>query len=106
MKKHISPFAFLFIAGYALVGILLFLYSYTQVDLGLTLTNVSIWRSIQTWFQHIGYFDRPLSTGIFVFLILALFVLYWRVLKAVKSQKLHSKELWSVIAVLVLATVF
>lgn len=106
MKKHISPLGWIFVAAYALVGVLLFAYSYTQVDLALTLTNVSIWRSIQTWFQHIGYFDRPLSTGMFVGLILSLFVLYAFVLKMVKNQKLHGREVWTIIAVLVLATVF
>lgn len=90
--------------GYALVGALLLAYSYTQVDLGLTLTNASIWRVIQTWFQQIGYFNRPLSTKIFVGLIVFLFVLYGYILKAVKDKKLTSKELWICVGAIVATT--
>ena len=104
MKKYISLFGWKFAVGYTVVGIALLGYSYTQVDLGLTLTSASISRSVQTWFQHIGYFDRPLSTAIFLFLILVLFVLYGWILKATRDKKLTRKELWISIAAIVLTT--
>ena len=104
MKKNISLIGWNFAIGYTLVGIALLGYSYTQVDLGLTLTTASVARSIQTWFQHIGYFNRPLSTAIFLFLIFVLFVLYGSILKAIKDKKLTRKELWISIAIIVLTT--
>lgn len=60
----------------SVVGLLLFLYSYTQVDLALTLTQASIWQSIQKGFQYVGYFNRPLSTFFYLVLIGLLFVKY------------------------------
>ena len=104
MKKYISMMGWKFAVGYTMVGIALLGYSYTQVDLGLTLTKASIARSIQTWFQHIGYFDRPLSTAIFLLLIFALFVLYGCILKAIKDKKLTGTEIWISIATIVLTT--
>ena len=106
MKKHISKLGLVFLIGYALVGALLLGYSYTQVDLGLTLTNASIARSIQTWFQHIGYFDRPLSTGIFISLMVVLFVLYGTIVKVIHDKKLTAKEVWICIGALVVTTIF
>jgi hypothetical protein len=76
MKKIAYRNIRLLLGGYFLISLALFLYSYTQVDLALTIANVSVWQSLQTWFQRIGYFNRPLSAGIFVTLILALAGLY------------------------------
>lgn len=39
----------------------LFFYSLTQVDLNLTLTRINLAFAVQDFFQHIGYFERPLS---------------------------------------------
>jgi len=105
MKKHISKAGFVFLTLYAVVGVLLFGYSYTQVDLGLTLTNASIWRLIQTWFQHIGYFDRPLSTGIFLGILCMLFLLYGWIVKAVHDKKLTGKEIWICISALTITAI-
>lgn len=105
MKKHISTVGFAFLASYAVIGILLLGYSYTQVDLGLTIMNASIWHSIQTWFQHIGYFDRPLSTGIFLGILFILFLLYGLLVKAVHDKKLTGKEVWICLGAVVATTV-
>ena len=42
--------------GYLLTIVGLFFYSFTQVDLNLTLSEWSVWQVIQKYFQHIGYF--------------------------------------------------
>lgn len=85
-KKLFLP---LWIAG----GILLFLYSYTQVDLSLTLSQASIFQTIQKGFQYIGWFNRPLSSLLYIALIAILFVLYLWTLKSVSQEKISRKTL-------------
>ncbi len=71
----------LFIA-YFFGAIALFLFSYTQVDLSLTLSRSSIYQTIEKVFQHIGYYNRPLATGIFVGLVALFFAFYYWALRA------------------------
>lgn len=77
----------------------LFLYSFTQVDLSLTLSQVSIWQVIQKSFQQIGWFNRPLSTLLFVCIITAMFSYYIWFLKKVWRKQIKIKEVWILIAV-------
>lgn len=84
----------LFIVLYFLIAILLFLYSFTQIDLGLTLTRMSIWADIQKNFQYIGYFNRPLSTMLYVGILVLLFVYYFFFLFLAKKKKLQEKTFW------------
>lgn len=83
--------------GYFLVIISLFLYSFTQVDLGLTLTRLSIWQEAQRFFQHIGYFQRPLSAELYIGILTLLFVFYFFFLSFVKKNLISKKQLWTVI---------
>lgn len=62
--------------GYIGAAISLFLYSYTQVDLSLTLSRLSIYQTIEKSFQYVGYYQRPLSTALFIALVVIFFVLY------------------------------
>lgn len=78
----------------------LFLFSFTQIDLGLTLTRVSFWQPIQRGFQQIGYFQRPLSTFLFISLVILLSTLYFYLVKSVSQKILKRRDFW----VLVLAT--
>lgn len=82
---------------YALVGMLFFCYSYTQVDLGMTLSRVSIWQSIQKQFQYIGFFNRPLSTQVFVLLTSAYFIMYFWILRGIQKRRISAKTVWSII---------
>jgi len=77
--------------------ILLFLYSFTQVDLGLTLSRVSIASEIQKSFQYIGYFNRPLSSAFFLAVVVALFMGYAILLKAAYEKKINRKNIWILI---------
>jgi len=79
------------------VAILLFLYSYTQVDLSLTLSQFSIWQVIQKQFQYIGWFDRPLSTYIYIGIISFLTLLYGLTIWLVSKNKIDKKTLWMII---------
>lgn len=82
------------IGGYLLTVIGLFLYSYTQVDLNLTLSQWSIWKTIQTSFQYIGWFNRPLSTLIYLIILLLLTVCYLLFLWNIKRGLLLARHFW------------
>jgi hypothetical protein len=81
----------------------LFFYSYTQVDLNLTLSEWSVWQIAQKFFQHIGYFQRPLSTFFYVVIILLLYLFYFLFLRLAKIGKIRG--IWGlVIATTVILT--
>ena len=85
------------IIGYTVTLIFLFLYSFTQVDLGLTLTQASWWQNFQNFFQHIGYFQRPLSTYFYISIVLLLFAFYIVFISLVKKKKISIKTTWGLI---------
>lgn len=79
--------------GWIIVLFFLFLYAFTQIDLGLTLTRVSWWQIIQKKFQYIGYFKRPLSMKLYLGLLILLFGGYWLILR----NKLAHRQAWLLI---------
>src|SRR3989344_5687687 len=81
-KKRSTVFLFV---GFVISGFLLFFYSYTQVDLSLTLSSAGILQSIQKAFQSIGYFQRPLATTIFVGITTLMFGLYGLLLRQIQK---------------------
>lgn len=81
-------------AVYLLLIVALFFYSYTQVDLGLTLIRIPVWQIIQKSFQYIGYFNRPLSTAFYLTLLVLLYVFYGRILFLTKKLKVTRKQFW------------
>lgn len=83
--------------SYLLLILALFLYSFTQVDLSLTLSQVSIWQSIQKSFQYIGYFNRPASTLLFILIISGMFAYYIYFLRQAMAKKLKKKQTWTTI---------
>lgn len=85
---------------YICAGLLLFLYSYTQVDLGLTLSRFSLWQSIQKTFQFVGYFNRPLSTQYYITIISLLYVFYGIFLFLAHQKKITKKAVWIVVIAL------
>lgn len=76
---------------------LLFLYSYTQVDLSLTLSQASIFQTVQKSFQYVGWFNRPLSTYLYIGLFVGLFILYFATLQAVSKKLLTAKQVWIIV---------
>jgi len=96
---------FIFYAWIA-ASIALLLYSFTQVDLSLTLSQVSIWQGIQKFFQQIGYFNRPLSTALYLVIIIFMFALYLKTLDMVQNNLLTRKYLWKIILVISVALFF
>ncbi|MGE5041289.1 MAG: glycosyltransferase family 87 protein [Candidatus Levyibacteriota bacterium] len=83
-------------------SLLLFLYSYVQVDLGLTLNRASFLQALQKSFQYIGYFNRPLSAYLASAIFTLLFGLYLLTLFWVKKGQLTEKTM---IRIIVLVTV-
>lgn len=85
------------VTAYLLTIFFLFLYSYTQVDLNLTLSQWSVWQIIQKWFQNIGWFQRPLSTIIYVLIIFLLTTHYFLFLWMIKKNKLSISRFWRIL---------
>ncbi len=83
------------------VAIILFtLYSYTQIDLGLTISSVGVIQNVQRKFQEIGFFQRSISVSIYIGLISTLFILYGRTVYLAYKKKLSSNIFWVIIGVI------
>ena len=102
-KTHVN----FHLIGYVVASVILFLYSFTQVDLNLTLSRASVWTGLQKVFLQIGYYERPLSTAIFVSILAAFFLLYWTVIRKAAMGLLSFKQIWiliiAVVAILLLS---
>lgn len=103
MKNKSSHFV---IIGYIISVIALFLYSYTQVDLNLTLSRASIVQSLQKSFQYIGFYNRPLSTFVYIGIITLFYLLYFQVLSLVKNKRIDRNKIWKIIYILVVVLIF
>lgn len=77
-----------FVVFYSLILILFVVYSYSQIDLNLTLSSNEMYQKFQTVLIRLGYFNRSLSFSIFVFLIICLFVCYGFFLKLALQKKI------------------
>lgn len=84
------------IAGYLLGVILLFFYSFTQVDLSLTLSQVSLWQEVQKSLQYIGYFNRPLSAYLYIGIISLLFISYLSLLHLANKGVVSLALFWKI----------
>ncbi len=84
----------LFIFLYLAVSFLLLFYSFTQIDLGFNLPNIPLWVSLQKSMQHIGYFNRPLSTILYLILLLLLFGYYIFFIFITKKKLLDVRTFW------------
>ncbi len=92
--------------GYLLASVGLFLYSYTQVDLGLTLSRANIYQTLEKGFQHIGYFNRPLSATLYLILVAAFFVMYGIVLNVIKKNIISVKSFWWLVGITTAILIF
>ncbi len=82
------------------IWLLLALFSFTQQDLNLTIYNFSWWNPIRIWIQHLGFYQRPLNTVIFLVLSLLLIIIYLNFIR-----KKHSIPGWNVLIFLALSGV-
>src|SRR5690349_5090584 len=82
---------------YVCILILVFLYSFTQIDLSLTFSRIEPLRHLVSVFQYIGYFNRSLSTFIYILLLVLLFNLYLRFLIMAYTKQIEKKMVWKLI---------
>ncbi len=64
-------------------------YSYSQVDLNLTLSSHSVYQQVQQKLTYLGYFDRPLSASIFLTITTLSYFLYLLFLRIVAKQSIN-----------------
>lgn len=69
------------IFAYLFTLLFLALYSYSQIDLNLTIFQNPLFLSFQKAMIQLGYFQRPISAAIFLMLVAVLFVLYLTILR-------------------------
>lgn len=80
-----------FLYFFALIS--LFFFSYTQVDLNLTLSRFPAILNAQRALQYVGFFQRPLATLLFSLISVLLFVLYFIFLRAGVKDHIKKKEI-------------
>jgi len=96
MNKYLN----FYVGGYILAVISLFFYSYTQVDLALTLTRMSFVLDIVRGMQQVGFYHRPLSTLIYIIVLSLLFLGYIFFIKAAQKGILTKKKLWILLLII------
>lgn len=82
------------------------LYSYTQIDLSLTLSRAGFLQELQAYFQHIGFFNRPLSTVFYIGLLLLFFSMYAYMLIRAYKKSVKLREFQLIIVILSVVTLF
>lgn len=85
---------------YGIISLAYVLYSYTQIDLGLSISSSGFVASIQRQFQEIGYFNRPVSTVLFISILVSLFILYGFVLFTSYRKQFRLRDFWICIGVI------
>ena len=85
MKR--ATFCLYFVAVFSLL-----IYSFSQIDLNLTLSSHPLYQSFQQAMIQLGYFHRPLSTFFFIAIISALFLSYLSLLYLAMSQQLTTQN--------------
>lgn len=84
-------------SSYIAVLVGLFFYAFTQIDLGLAFSKSVELQKILFSFQQIGYFQRPLSTALFLVIVILLFGFYLYFLWGVFKNKIKIKFIWLII---------
>lgn len=62
-------------------------YSYALIDPNFTLADSHVWTAFRNVMVQIGYHDRPLSWGIYLGLLLGLFVFHWHAVRKAKLMR-------------------
>jgi len=90
---------------YGLLFIALLIYSFSQVDLNLTLNQNRLYLSFQKNLTQLGYFNRPLSTGIYLILVASLFIIYCSLFIFLRKKLLGKKGIL-ILVILTLVLLF
>jgi len=73
-------------SGFWLLAFIFTLYSYSQIDLNLTLFSNHFYQAFQQQMIKLGYFNRPLSASIYLILIILLFANYYLLIVLTKKR--------------------
>jgi len=84
----------LIILLYCLILVGLLGYSFSQIDLNLTLSSNPWYQTVQQKLIILGYFQRPASTSIYLCLILLLFLFQLYFIKEAKRGMLSENLVW------------
>ncbi|HEX8932062.1 MAG TPA: hypothetical protein VF810_02825 [Patescibacteria group bacterium] len=96
----------IFFSLYLLTLLGFFIYSFTQIDLSLTFSRIDFLRHLVSNFQYIGYFNRPLSTFLFIFFIILLFNFYVGFCIMAYTKQIKKKTVWKLIIATILILIF
>ena len=103
MNKHVF---IVLLCLYLITALGLVIYTYSQIDLNLTLFSFPSYQNVQKQLILLGYFNRPLSTLLFLLIISMAFLLYAFILKLCASGKIKSKYLYAAIIAVSVFSVF
>lgn len=106
MTKSTSRRSYILFAFYALILCVLFAFSLTQIDLSLTLSNISLLYGVQDFFQYIGFFNRPFATEWYVILLVMYYVSYILFLIFSFKRLFSERFLWIVIGFTAVLLIF
>lgn len=81
------------IVNYCLTLILIVIYSYSQIDLNLTLSGNYFYQLFQKSLIQLGYYNRPLSTVVYLVLLFSLFISYFILIKLIKNKQISKTEI-------------
>lgn len=84
---------------HGLTAVLFFIYSFTQVDLALTLTSNGLFNGIFKMLQHIGFFERQLSSAVYFFLLMWFFGIYIYTLYLAYHKRIRIREVYYISAI-------
>lgn len=86
--------------------VLLAIYSFSHLDLNLTLSTNPIYQSFQKQLTYLGYFNRPLSTIIYLSLIFLLTTCYLILTTLAKKNLISHRQTWLTIFLITLILLF
>ena len=104
--KQSTPFELVIFFLYLIVVLCLFVYSFTQIDLSLALSRVQSVQDIVVQFQHIGYFQRPLSTTLYISIVLLITAFYLLFLRKAFIGTLKKVYLWGLVGITAILLTF
>jgi hypothetical protein len=94
------------VSSFLIISAFYTLYSYSQIDLNLTLSSNSVYQYYQNILIAVGYFNRPLSAVIFVVISILLTTLYLLIQALVRSISINPKVLFGLILLISLILLF
>ncbi|KKR34323.1 MAG: hypothetical protein UT63_C0003G0039 [Candidatus Gottesmanbacteria bacterium GW2011_GWC2_39_8] len=91
---------------YPLVLVFLSVYTFSQVDLNLTLSSNPFFQNFQKALIYLGYYQRPLSSVIFLLILLMLFLIYAFILRLSQKGKISGRDFILLVIISVAILIF